>query len=66
MVEIFGRMFISDKEASKRYGYSPQWFRLARNKKNGPGYIKMPGKGKVFYPLDETDNWFKENITKND
>jgi len=55
-------MVMTDKEASERYGYSQSWFRVMRSKKMGPPYLQMKGKGKVYYYLDKTDVWFKENM----
>jgi predicted DNA-binding transcriptional regulator AlpA len=62
MLEIFGRKFITDKEASNRYGYSRSWLQYRRSKKLFPKFVKLNGKGRVLYPLDETDTWFKESI----
>lgn len=64
MVEIMGKKYICDKEASKRYGYSRSWFRSARSTGNSPTYIKLKGKGRVLYPLAETDQWFEINLKK--
>lgn len=49
-------LYINDKEASNRYSYSRQWFQRARWVGDGPKYIKV--RGKVLYPLKETDEWF--------
>lgn len=62
MLEIFGKKFITDKEASKRYGYSKSWFQQRRCKKLFPKFFRLNGNGKVLYPLDETDEWFKGSI----
>lgn len=62
MVEIVGIKYISDKEASKKYGFSISWFQRERFNKTGPRFIKLNGKGKVFYPVEETDNWFKNKM----
>lgn len=62
MIDMFGKTYMSDKEASARYGYSQQWFRLRRHKKSGPNFLKLEGKGKVYYSVEETDKWFKENM----
>jgi predicted DNA-binding transcriptional regulator AlpA len=58
MIEIMGKQYITDKEASKRYGYSVSWFQQLRSKKEPPNFIKIRGKGKVYYPLKDTDEWF--------
>ena len=62
MVNILGKVYISTKEAAQRYGYSQQWFRLCRHDKVGPPFVKLQGKGKVYYPLDEADKWFRDNM----
>jgi hypothetical protein len=62
MIELLGIKYISDKEASKRYGYSTSWFQKKRSQKKPPPYIQLLGKGKILYPIDKTDKWFMENI----
>ena len=62
MIELNGKKYITDKEASSRYGYSKSWFQRQRFKKLPPPFIKIQGKGKVYYSIDELDKWFKENI----
>lgn len=62
MIEIDKKKYLTLKEVSKRYGFSIAWFREKRTKKNPPFSTKFNNRGKVFYPLDETDRWFKENI----
>lgn len=62
MIEILGIKYISDKEAAIRYGYSQSWFQRRRYKKLPPPFCKLENKGKVLYPLDETDKWFKDKM----
>lgn len=62
MVNIMGKVYINDKEASKRYGYSQAWFQRCRHEKIGPPFVKLRGKGKVYYQIDETDKWFRDNM----
>lgn len=62
MISIMGINYLTDKEASMRYGYSIAWFRKMRGLKLGPNYIKLMTKGKVLYPLDATDEWFKQRM----
>ena len=62
MISIMGINYLTDKEASSRYGYSIAWFRKMRSLGIGPNYIKMMTKGKVLYPLDITDEWFKARM----
>lgn len=58
MAEIIPSLYISEVDASIRYGYSRQWFQRERWKGTGPSFMKING-GKVLYPLDTTDEWFK-------
>ncbi len=62
MIEILGKKFITDKEASERYGYSQKWFIKARGNGRGPKYAQIKDKGRVLYPLIETDEWFKTRM----
>lgn len=62
MIDILGIKYISEKEASKRYGYSIAWFKKQRLLKLAPYFVKLQGKGRVLYPLDKTDSWFKEQL----
>gem|GEM_PF-1512672 len=62
MVNIMGKVYISDKEAAVRYGYSQGWFQKMRHEKAGPPFVKLRGKGKVYYAMEETDKWFKDNM----
>lgn len=62
MIEIMGNKFLTDKEASERYGYSQSWFIRERTKGSGPKFIQLKDKGRVLYPVEQTDNWFKEKM----
>ncbi len=64
MIDILGVTYITDKEAAQRYGYSTAWFQKQRSQKKQPAFVKLQGKGKVYYPLEETDLWFKEHLQK--
>lgn len=59
---MLGKQFITDKEASERYGYSQAWFIKARAEGNGPKFIQIKDNGRVLYPLVETDDWFKSRM----
>ena len=59
MIDMLGKKFITDKEAADRYGYSQSWFIRARAEGHGPKHIQIKDKGRVLYPLIETDEWFK-------
>lgn len=62
MREIIGKMYLTEKEAARRYGYSTSWFQSRRNKHLPPTFMKISNQGKVYYPLKETDDWFQKNI----
>lgn len=62
MIEINGVQYITDKEASHIYGYSVSWFQKQRYKKLPPPFIKLQGKGKVYYPTKELNDWFVSSI----
>jgi phage pi2 protein 07 len=51
------KIYLTEEEASKRYGYSRQWYQRQRWLGTGPKFIKVNG-GRVFYPIQDTDNWF--------
>lgn len=59
VITILDRVYMTDKEASARYGYSQSWFRLRRHDKKEPHYLKV--NGKVLYDMIETDLYF-ENL----
>ena len=62
MIEIMGNKFLTDKEAAERYGYSQSWFIRARGEGFGPKFIQLKDKGRVLYPVEKTDNWFREKM----
>jgi predicted DNA-binding transcriptional regulator AlpA len=62
MKEILGIKYITDKECATRYSYSQSWFQKRRANKQDPKFMQLQGRGKVYYPLDETDKWFKDNL----
>jgi hypothetical protein len=62
MIELDGIKYITDKEASARYGKSISWFQRQRHKKLPPPFVKLQGKGTVYYCLNELDQWFKDNF----
>jgi predicted DNA-binding transcriptional regulator AlpA len=51
------KLYLTESEASSRYGYSRAWFQRERWKGTGPKYIKL-NNGRILYPLDSIDNWF--------
>ena len=62
MIEIMGVKCISSKEASALYGYSTSWFQRRRYQKLPPPFLRLQGKGKIYYPIDKLEKWFRENI----
>lgn len=60
MLELFGKRYLTEKEAAQRYNYSGSWFRNQRWKKLDPKFIKSVRK--VYYPLEETDIFFKKKF----
>lgn len=62
MIEINGIKYITDKEASQKYGYSVSWFQKQRHDKKPPPFIKIQDKGKVYYAIEELNKWFDDNI----
>lgn len=53
------KIYQSESEASNRYNYSKYWFQKSRWAGYGPPFLKI--RGKVLYPLEETDAWFKNH-----
>lgn len=66
MIIFMGKKYIGEKEAAIRYGYSAVWFRLRRYAKRGPAYMRLDGRGKIYYELEETDQWFKDHMTRHE
>lgn len=62
MKNILGVVYMTSKEAEHRYGYSKSWFQQRRMNRWPPKFVKLQNRGKVYYPLVETDEWFKKNI----
>jgi len=65
MLLINGIEFFSEKEISKKYGLSVQWFRKTRLSKNSLPYYRL--NRNIYYRIEEIEGWFKENLisTKN-
>lgn len=51
------KLYLTETEATGRYGYSRQWYQRQRWLGTGPKFIKVNG-GRVLYPIKETDSWF--------
>jgi hypothetical protein len=56
-------IYITETEASLRYKYSKFWFQRCRWAGNGPQFLKI--RGKILYPIKETDEWFSGHGLKN-
>jgi len=65
MIELFGKKYLSQKEAIKRYHYSSSWFEQRRKNKEKPDYIRR-GKTLVYYEMESTDKWFQDQIRVNE
>ena len=65
VINLCGKEYITTKEACSKYGLSRSWFDKARCRGTSPSYIKLSGKGKIFYPVPEIDEWFIKNIRLN-
>ena len=61
MRKIMGIDYITDKEASLRYGYSESWFQQRRSHGNSPPFIRL-NNSRILYPIEKTDKWFKDNM----
>ena len=64
MQEIMGIQYLTEKEASKRYGYSMAWFSARRYKNLPPKAVQLEVRKKILYPLKETDEWFIKQLNK--
>lgn len=62
MIKLLGLEYLTDKEASLKFGFSQGWFKKVRVQKRGPAYIKI--QGKVLYEITQLEKWFKEQIKK--
>ncbi len=62
MIKFMNKECLSSKEASTRYGYSVFWFDQMRRGQNGPPFYQRKKKSKVFYPVEECDEWFKKKM----
>jgi hypothetical protein len=62
VIDIMGVKYMTAKDASKRYGYSVEWFQKRRSEKKPPPYIKLQDKGRVLYPMNDCDNWFQQEL----
>lgn len=51
------KIYITEAEASVRYGYSRQWFQRQRWLGGDPKFVKVNGR-RVLYPIEATDAWF--------
>lgn len=57
MTTSIEKLYITEKEAVVRYGYSRSWFQRARWAGESPPFIKVNG-GRILYPIAHTDAWF--------
>lgn len=57
MTTSIEKLYITEKEAMVRYGYSRSWFQRARWAGESPPFIKING-GRILYPIAQADAWF--------
>lgn len=62
MIEIMNKKYLTDKEASARYGYSISWFKKGRKDGFGPKYVQLKNHARILYPFEETEEWFKKKL----
>ena len=60
MIEILGKKYLTQKEASQKFGFSVSWFEKQRSHKKPPPYIKI--QGKILYDLETLERWFKNQL----
>ncbi len=56
--------YLTEKQASLRYGKSESWFQKRRYAKLPPFWNKFENTNRIYYPIKETDRWFIENMRK--
>lgn len=66
MIEMMNEQYLTEKEAAKRYGYSQSWLARARAQGFGPRYIQLRNHGRILYPLEDTDKWFREKMKEHE
>lgn len=66
MPEILGKKYLTQKEASRRYGMSEAWFQKRRQRSLRPEYIKFENGKNIYYPQIETDQWFEHQLRMNE
>jgi hypothetical protein len=68
MIEILGVMYLTEKEAANKYGFSLSWFKLKRYDSKRECRHDIPfvrvRTGRILYPVKELDEWFRVNIIK--
>ncbi len=57
------KLYITEKEAVERYGYSRAWWQNMRWKGGSPPFIKVNG-GAIRYPVKACDEWFAKHQVK--
>ena len=60
MLIMNGVKYITEKEVSRNIGLSVSWFRKARYSGHCPNYHKL--KGKIYYTVEDVDQWFRDNL----
>ena len=62
MIVINGTQYLTEKEVSKKFGYSVPWFKKERMKENSPPFCRLSKNGRIFYPMQETEQWFQNRF----
>jgi hypothetical protein len=60
MIELFGKKYMTEKEAANKYGYSVSWFKMKRFNKLEPNYSKL--EGKIYYDCELLEKYFKDHM----
>lgn len=62
MITIRGIEYLFQKEVTKKFGVSVSWLEKRRQKQINPKHVRLGDKGRILYPLKQTDEWFKEQL----
>ncbi len=66
MIEILGNKYLSSKEACSLFGHSKSWLDKLRANNEGPPYIQINGKGKIYYELSKIEEWLIKHTSEID
>lgn len=63
---IFGKEYLTRKEAARRYSTTVSWFKHKQQKHEEPHFIKIGQKGRTYYSVEKTDEWFRNNMKESE